>query len=215
MTVGFDREGTIRIPKSYLAPGGSNTATPAPPTACRAPPTSAARYHPTDVSGFEEGYVALTRGRDANRVYIVDGTVAEADDEVHQPAESQRFDLDDIVDGLARRRTGTMAADDADRLPQVHEIATSHTLGQLTGARLRLERILADAPADPTRAIESATEELDGLRTRRNLHAETPTEATRVEHLRSCHRKGPQALGRGAASGGRASYLARRARRHG
>ncbi len=90
-----------------------------------------ARYHPTDLSGFEEGYVAITRGRDADRLYIIDGTIADTDDEAHQTPEAQRFDLDYISDALARRRTGTMAADAADRLPVVHRLATGRTLAEL------------------------------------------------------------------------------------
>ena len=183
MTVAFDREGTIRVPKSYLAAGRLEHGYARTSYGVQGATHGTARYHPTDLSGFEEGYVAITRGRDANRLYIVDGTIADTDDEAHQAPEGQRFDLDDITDALARRRTGTMAADAANRLPLVHQLATGHTLGQLTGARRRLETILADAPADPTRAIENATVELDGLRTRRNLYAETPTGATRVEHL--------------------------------
>ncbi len=183
VTVAFEREGTIRVPRPYLAAGRLEYGYARTSYGVQGATHGTARYHPTDLSGFEEGYVAITRGRDANRLYIVDGTIADADDEAHQTPEAQRFDLDDISDALARRRTGTMAADAADRLPAVHRLATSHTLAELTAARRRLETILADAPADPTRAIETATVELDGLRTRRNLHAETPAGAGRVKHL--------------------------------
>ena len=213
VTVAFDREGTIRVPKSYLAAGRLEHGYARTSYGVQGATHGTARYHPTDLSGFEEGYVAITRGRDANRLYIVDGTIADTDDEAHQAPEGQRFDLDDITDALARRRTGTMAADAADRLPLVHQLATGHTLGQLTGARRRLETILADAPADPTRAIESAT-----VGTRRAPNSpqplcRDPNRGHSGRTSRSCHRQGPTTPRRRTAAAGRAPHLARRARR--
>ena len=39
-----------------------------------------ALYHASDHSSFEEGYVALTRGRHEARIYIVDGTAVHLHD---------------------------------------------------------------------------------------------------------------------------------------
>jgi len=63
-----------------------------------------------------------------------------------------------------------MATDTADQLARVHALATRHTLAELGAARRRLDRVLALAPADATRAIDRATTDLDALRARQHLH---------------------------------------------
>jgi ATP-dependent exoDNAse (exonuclease V) alpha subunit len=131
VTVAFEREGTIRVPYAYLAAGRLEHGYARTSHGVQCATHGTARYHSTDLSGFEERYVALTRGRYANRLYIVDGTVAPADDEAHQQPERERFDLNDITNALARRRSGAMAPDSADQLARVHALATRHTLAEL------------------------------------------------------------------------------------
>jgi conjugative relaxase-like TrwC/TraI family protein len=181
-TIVFDREGEIRVPRLYLVAGHLEHGYARTTYGVQGATHNTARYHPTDLSSFEEGYVAITRGRASNRLYIVDGTItATTDDEAHQAPESQRFDLDDIAHALTRRRAGAMATDSADRLTTVHQLATTHTLAQLANARLPLERLLAEAPPDASAVIDSATTELDGLQARRNLWRAADRKSSRIQ----------------------------------
>ncbi|MGE0728515.1 MAG: MobF family relaxase [Acidimicrobiia bacterium] len=171
VTVDFETEGRIRVPNAYLAAGRLEHGYARTTYGVQGATHATARYHPTDLSGFEEGYVAITRGRDANRLYIVDGTIGTADDEAHHRPDTEHFDLDHLGDALTRRRSTTMAADAADDLPSVHTLATHHTLAELARRRRGLEAALAEAPADASRAIEQAEATLDTLRARRALAA--------------------------------------------
>ena len=90
-----------------------------------------ARYHPTDVSSFEEGYVAITRARTAARIYVVDGTLPGPDLELtHAPAEPQAFGMNEVAQALARRRSGHMAADAAANLTAVAATLDGKTLAE-------------------------------------------------------------------------------------
>ncbi|MEZ5378240.1 MAG: MobF family relaxase [Acidimicrobiales bacterium] len=171
VTVAFEREGTIRVPRTYLAAGRLEHGYARTSYGVQGATHGTARYHPTDQSSFEEGYVAITRGRDQSRLYIVDGTITHHDDETHQRPDPIRFDLGDIADALTRRRTGTMVADTAGRLTTVHRLAETMTLRALTDERTRLEQVLAKAPRSATEAIDAATAELETLQTRRNAWA--------------------------------------------
>ena len=169
LTVEFEREGRVRLPERYLAAGHLEHGYARTTYGVQGATHATARYHPTDLSGFEEGYVALTRGRDENRVYLVDGSISTGgDDEAHHRPDPERFDLDDLTAGLQRRRTGSMAADAADRLPDVHALAASKSLAHLAEVRRRLEARLADAPGDVTAAIGHAAQLIDKLRARRS-----------------------------------------------
>ncbi len=57
VTVRFDREGAVRVPKSYLAAGRLEHAYARTTYGVQGHTHEVARYHPTDASGFEEGYV--------------------------------------------------------------------------------------------------------------------------------------------------------------
>ena len=180
VTVAFEREGTIRVPRTYLAAGRLEHGYARTSYGVQGATHGTARYHPTDHSSFEEGYVAITRGRDQSRLYIVDGTITHHDDETHQRADPQRFDLGDIADALTRRRTGTMAADTADRLTTVHRLAETMTLRALTDERSRLGQVLANAPRSAAEAIDRATAELETLRARRSVWALSPNNSLKV-----------------------------------
>ncbi len=183
VTVDFEREGTIRVPRRYLAAGRLEHGYARTSYGVQGTTHTVGRYHPTDLSGFEEGYVAITRGQQTNRLYIVDGTMIQADEEAHQAPEVQRFDLDDIAGALGRRRTGTMAADNAERLTTVHDLATRHSLAELGQIRQQLEQVLAQAPADVSPAIQDATSDLEALHTRRNLWTATDGPTRRIQFL--------------------------------
>lgn len=178
LVVDFDREGTIRLPHAYLAAGRLEHGYARTTYGVQGATHEVARYHPTDVSSFEEGYVAITRARSATRIYIVDGTLSEPDDDLtHAPPETEPFGLDDIADVLGRRRAGHMATDTAARLSGVAATLAGKTLPELTVAREKLDRRLTGAPADATRAIAEATQTRDAILARRQAWTATRTEA--------------------------------------
>ncbi len=134
----------------------------APPTACREHTHDVARYHPTDASGFEEGYVAVTRGRNGARLYVVDGTVA-VDRDDHHSRQTERHSLDDITDVLGRRRANQMAADLSHHIDDAAAMAEKATLAELHSRRRTPDRQVATAPADTTQLITEASQARDAL----------------------------------------------------
>lgn len=156
VTVRFEREGPVRIPARYLSAGRLEHGYARTTYGVQGHTHHVARYHPTDASSFEEGYVAVTRGRSGARLYVVDGTVAVDQDE-HHSHHSERHGLDDITDAFAHRRANTMAGDFNDSLDEIAALAATRTLAELHARRQVLDRRVADAPADTTAVIEEAT----------------------------------------------------------
>ncbi len=86
VVVAFDREGTIRVPNAYLTAGRLEHGYARTSYGVQGATHQVARYHPTDLSSFEEGYVALTRGRQSAHIYIVDGNQPDTSNELaHTP----------------------------------------------------------------------------------------------------------------------------------
>ena len=106
-------EGTIRIPNNYLAAGRLEHGYARTTYGVQGATHDVVRYQPTDVSSFEEGYVALTRARKHARIYIVDGHQTDLDNDelTHAAPESRQVGIADIATALGRRRSGHMAAD--------------------------------------------------------------------------------------------------------
>ena len=162
VTVRFEREGTIRVPARYLAAGKLEHAYARTTYGVQGHTHDVARYHPTDASGFEEGYVAVTRGRNGARLYVVDGTVA-VDQDDHHSRQTERHSLDDITDAFGRRRANQMAADLSHSLDDVAAMAEKATLAELHSRRRTLDRQVATAPADTTQLITEASQARDAL----------------------------------------------------
>jgi hypothetical protein len=171
IVVDFDREGTVRIPRPYLMAGRLDHAYARTTYGVQGATHHTARYHPTDVSSFEEGYVAITRARDAARIYMVDGTLPDddGDEMTHLPEERRPHGIAEITDALARRRAGHMAADASPNLDALSLVLDATPLRELASRRRALDRVLATAPPDMTRTIETTTATLEGIRTR--IHA--------------------------------------------
>ena len=151
VVVAFRGEGTVRVPHSYLAAGYLEHGYARTTYGVQGATHDVARYQPTDVSSFEEGYVALTRARHAARIYIVDGTHAGPDDDLtHAPAESEAIGVHDVTQALGRRRTGQMAADLSTHLARVADTLHGRPLAVLTERRRVLDRAIRAAPADTT-----------------------------------------------------------------
>ena len=182
--VRFEREGVVRVPHRYLAAGHLEHGYARTTYGVQGATHDVARYHPTDVSSFEEGYVAITRARNAARIYVVDGNLPEPDDDLtHAPPEPRPFGMTEIADALARRRSGHMAADAAGPLSEVAATLNGQTLRELTERRRHLARVLADAPPAVDQVIDDTQRTIDSLRARRNawndtLRAEPTDEST-------------------------------------
>ena len=188
VTVRFEREGTIRVPMAYLAAGRLEHGYARTTYGVQGHTHDVARYHPTDASGFEEGYVAVTRGRKGARLYVVDGTVG-VDQDAHHSRETERHTLDDITDAFGRRRANTMAADINPSLDRVADLAQNRTLAELHRRRRDLDRQLASAPPDTAAIIDESTRARDALLVRRRALQDTATEPVpaglqrRIDHL--------------------------------
>ena len=125
------------------------------------------RYHPTDGSGFEEGYVALTRGRRATKVYVFAGTVEE-DELSHMPAESVSVGVQNVADSLARRRANAMVADRSDNLADVVRVAAG-TAASDVEEELLVRFKLHNRPRDFRAVITRLAESLDAITARQRL----------------------------------------------
>jgi conjugative relaxase-like TrwC/TraI family protein len=184
VTVEFEREGAIRLPQRYLASGHLDHGYSRTTYGVQGATHDVGRYHPTDMSGFEEGYVAITRARRETRVYVVDGTIATASDFDHAPAELNHHGLAEITAALGRRTSGATVTDLAPGIEQVAALSAGTDLAELTRTRRHLDRILSGSPTNPTPAIDSLTQKVTALRTRRriwNEQANQPLTARRAE----------------------------------
>ncbi|MGZ6975557.1 MAG: MobF family relaxase [Acidimicrobiia bacterium] len=184
ITVEFEREGTVRLPGRYLAAGHLDHGYARTTYGVQGATHDVGRYHPTDMSGFEEGYVAITRARRETRVYVVDGSVATASDLDHAPAEVHHHGLGEIAAALGRRTSGATVTDLAPGIERVSALAAGADLAELTRRRRHLDRILSDAPKNPAPEIASLTEKVTALRTRRRIWGEQagqPATARRAE----------------------------------
>jgi conjugative relaxase-like TrwC/TraI family protein len=167
VTVEFDREGRVRIPRRYLLAARLDHGYARTTYGVQGATHTVGRYHPTGASGFEEGYVAITRARHATRVYVVDGTITSASELDHAPPEAHHHGLATITGALARRTSDSTVADLAPGLERVANLAESTSLAELTRHRRHLDRILADAPADPTVDIDTLADRISALQIRR------------------------------------------------
>ena len=170
--VEFEREGTIQLPSRYLDGGHLDHGYARTTYGVQGATHHTGRYHPTDMSGFEEGYVAITRARRDTRVYVVDGTVTHASDLDHAPAEADHHGLTEITAALGRRTSRATVTEIAPRIEDVAALASANTFAELTRQRQYLDEILADAPPDPTHELTELDEKIAALRTRRRTLSE-------------------------------------------
>ncbi|MEI2699047.1 MAG: MobF family relaxase [Microthrixaceae bacterium] len=188
LTVRFDTEGTIRIPARYLNAGRLEHGYARTTYGVQGHTHDVARYHPTDASGFEEGYVAVTRGRQGARLYVVDGTV-EVDQDTHHTRATERHALDDITTAFGRRRANTMAAESSPNLDRIADLAATLTLAELHARSDELDRQLRQLPGDTAHVAEEAVAARDALLARqRLLEVGEPGSASgglqrRIDHL--------------------------------
>lgn len=164
VTVVFDRSGLITLPPWYVAEHvqyayarttyGVQGAT-----------LDRAFIHVDDRTGFEEAYVAMTRGRLETRLYLVDGTAPNDEDAGHKAHARSDTGLDTVAVAMQRRRAGAMIHDtDPDALAVGR--SRGEDLASLLAERRSLESALAAGPPDVATLLHEAIEERDRVRTR-------------------------------------------------
>lgn len=180
LVVDFRKEGRVMLPAWYLAEGHLDYGYARTTYGVQGATLDRALYHASDQASFEEGYVALTRGRHQARLYIVDGTVAARDEEsAHRGHDASPTGLDTVTEALERRRANRLAHDDDARAATVADQFGGWTLRQLAEERRRMQAVLSEAPRDVSDALAAASRRLDALTTRRQLWQQTSAEPQR------------------------------------
>ncbi|MFZ5872428.1 MAG: hypothetical protein ACOYXW_18120 [Actinomycetota bacterium] len=128
-----------------------------------------ARYHPSDASRFEEGYVAITRATDATHLYVVDGELDIDDEDDPRAIDPERSGLGTLIGALERRSDQQLAVETDPRAIEAGALAQVHTLKELTVKSRRLDAVIAAQP--PSVAGEIAREERDLASARARLEA--------------------------------------------
>ncbi|MDQ4130837.1 MAG: AAA family ATPase, partial [Actinomycetota bacterium] len=173
--VAFANEGTIRIPSEYLAAGHLEHSYARTTYAVQGSTLDRARYHPSDASRFEEGYVAITRATNATSLYVVEGEI-EFDDEADSHAvEPPETGLATVTDALHRRSDQKLAVETDPRAVEAARLAQRHTLRDLNERRRQLDDVLRNQPSDVAAELAEAKRTAAALRERRaRLGGEKP-----------------------------------------
>ena len=126
-----------------------------------------------DATTAAGAYVASTRGRDANRLYLVEGNQPDRavdGDVVHDVvANSADRDLDAVAARLAADEPDPLIHDIDPRTAAAGQLAATSTLRELEGRLAGVERRLADAPPDVSRRIAGAERRRDEVAARRRV----------------------------------------------
>lgn len=168
LVVAFAREGTVPLPHDYLAAGHLEHAYARTTYGVQGATLDRARYHPSDVSRFEEGYVAITRAREQTNLYVVEGDLDTDDDDVgHHATEATQSGMEVIADALARRADKRLATETDPLVLESTRLAKEYSLQQLHRRRRGVEVILKRQPPSVSRELAEAQRTADLLRARR------------------------------------------------
>jgi conjugative relaxase-like TrwC/TraI family protein len=105
----------------------------------------------------EQGYVALSRGRLGNHLYMVGPRPLDPDTTAHAPT-TERSPEELLASGLSTSKAQTLAVDHL-----LDPSLLTWTIADLFAEQRRLRLIVADAPEDRTRGIEALTRTRDAL----------------------------------------------------
>ncbi|MEY2472971.1 MAG: hypothetical protein QOK28_2300 [Actinomycetota bacterium] len=167
LTVDFVKDGLIVLRAGYLDAGWLDYGYARTTYGVQGATLERALYHAGDESSFEEGYVALTRGRVDTRIYLVDGTSAIDDDNTHRAHDAETTGLDTVSAAMERRRVKTLAHDADPLADRVRTEFADWDLAALRVERDCLEAAIADAPPDVSAALVAAGRRQDALETQR------------------------------------------------
>ncbi|MFP5375773.1 MAG: MobF family relaxase, partial [Acidimicrobiia bacterium] len=134
-----------------------------------------------DATTAAGAYVATTRGRRENRVYLVDGTLPEAHDAdtSHGPPATREATYDALAARLAASVPGALLHQIDPGVADAGALAAAHSLGQLHAALAPLAAVLSSGPPDVSRRIAGAERSAEALLARRQLAAEALAVAPR------------------------------------
>jgi conjugative relaxase-like TrwC/TraI family protein len=172
LTVDFNKEGRVVMPAAYLDAGWLDYGYARTTYGVQGATLDRALYHAGDESSFEEGYVALTRGRVDTRIYLVDGTTSVDDDTAHRAHDAASTGLDTVSAAMERRRAKALAHDADPLADRVRTEFAGWDLAQLRRERDRLEAVVHAAPADVSEALVAAGRRHDALETQRRSWTE-------------------------------------------
>ena len=164
--VAFEKEGVVRIPAQYVDAGHLEPAYARTTYGVQGATLDRARYHPSDASRFEEGYVAITRATDATNLYVVDGDLGLDGEHDPRSIEPDRSGLSTVVGALERRSDQRLAVETDPRAIEAAALAQTRTLKELTDESRRLDTILAAQPPSVADEIEREEQRLVSARTR-------------------------------------------------
>jgi hypothetical protein len=169
LTVDFAVEGRIRLPATYVDAGWVEYAYARTTYGVQGATLQRALYHPGDASSFEEGYVALTRGKVETRIYLVDGALGVDQETGHSAHEKKDTGLDTVCQALERRRSKTLAHDADPTAASCRAMFQGWDLRELRVERERLVAVVAAAPPPVAAALEAANRRRDALLARRQV----------------------------------------------
>ncbi len=168
LAVSFEREGPVRIPHEYLVAGHLEHAYARTTYGVQGATLDRARYHPSDASRFEEGYVAITRATDLTNLYLVDGEL-DLDDEADPRAiEPDATGLDTVVDALSRRSKQQLVVEADPRAVEAARLARTYTLHELTHRLREIDGVLACQPPSVEAKLAEAKRTMAALHERRH-----------------------------------------------
>jgi hypothetical protein len=179
LTVDFHKEGRIVVPAAYLDAGWMDYGYARTTYGVQGATLERALYHAGDESSFEEGYVALTRGRVDTRIYLVDGTSLVDDDDAHRAHDAESTGLDTVSAAMERRRVKTLAHDADPLADRVRTEFAGWDLAQLRAERNRHEAAIEDATPDVSAALVAAGRRRDALDAQRRTWTEQLANAQR------------------------------------
>ncbi|MGE3834535.1 MAG: MobF family relaxase [Acidimicrobiia bacterium] len=164
--VDFEHEGVVRISAEYLAAGHLEHAYARTTYGVQGATLDRARYHPSDASRFEEGYVAITRATDATNLYVVDGELGLDEEDDPRAIEQERSGLSTVIGALERRSDQQLAVETDPKAIEASALVQTHTLKELTDQSRRLDAVLAEQPPSVVDEIEREDQRLASARAR-------------------------------------------------
>lgn len=150
LTLDTDKAATVTLPSWYLDAGHVVHAYAATVHKAQGSTVDRAFVLGTDDLYREMGYTAMSRGRDANHLYVVGGEPLDPDD--HHAAPAPPEPDEEVFAALERSRAKSLALDTMQNADPAVRLRALHA------ERRRLTSVVAAAPPDPTREREALME---------------------------------------------------------
>ncbi len=181
-----DASHQVRLPAAYLAAGELEWAYALTDYAVQGRTLDRGRAVLDQSTTAAGAYVATTRGRLANRVYLVDGSVAEERDAdvSHGPPPSRASTFDALAARLAAEVPDALLHEVDPWASDAGALAARHTLLELRRLLGPVEATLAAAPPDVSRRIAGAETAEEKAAARRQVVADQLVRAEGGQHRR-------------------------------